>query len=146
MDFNKITADLDFIASIVHIIDIKANKSKITNETKRGFGLDIKCNSPKVENGIKYGNLLMQVDVTLQDGDENPDTFKIILEGMFSANENIPDDKFMELLNINGGAALLSIARSKIEVLSSMTYFEGKVVLPMVNIVQYFQERNKAQP
>ena len=31
---------------------------------------------------------------------------------------------------------------SKIEMLSSMTYAEGKIVLPMINIIQYFAERN----
>ena len=63
-------------------------------------------------------------------------------QGVFKASNEITDEKFMELLNINGGAALFSIARSKIEVLSSLTYTEGKIILPMINIIQYFAERN----
>lgn len=51
----------------------------------------------------------------------------------------------MDLLNVNGGAALFSIARSKLEVLSSLTYTEGKIVLPMIDIPQYFAERNMSQ-
>ena len=86
----------------------------------------------------------MQVDVSLKKEDETlePDTFKVVLEGVFKASAELDDDKFMELLNINGGASLFSIARSKIEVLSSITYSEGKVLLPMINVIQYFQERN----
>ena len=86
----------------------------------------------------------MQVDVSLFKENEElePDTFRVVIEGVFKASNEITDEKFMELLNVNGGAALFSIARSKIEVLSSITYSEGKIVLPMINILQYFSERN----
>ena len=60
------------------------------------------------------------------------------VKGLFKTSNEVSDEKFMELLNINGGAALFSIARSKIEVLSSLTYAEGKIVIPMINIIQYF--------
>ena len=144
MDFNKITADLDFIGSSIHNVEIKADMIKISNETKKTFALDIKCSKPLIKDDSKFGKLLMQVDVSLKKEDETlePDIFKIVLEGVFKASAELDDDKFMELLNINGGAALFSIARSKIEVLSSITYAEGKIVLPMINVIQYFAERN----
>lgn len=144
MDFNKITADLDFVGSSIHNVEIKADMVKISNTTKKSFGLDIKCSSPLVKDNEKFGKLLMQVDVSLFKEDEElePDTFKVIIEGLFKTSTEIPDEKFMELLNVNGGAALFSIARSKIEVMSSITYSEGKIVLPMINILQYFTERN----
>ncbi len=145
MDFNKISADLDFIASVVHNIEMNANMVAITSATKQTFDLDIKCTNPVIENESKFGKLLMQINVKLQDENELPDTLTMVLEGVFSADENMDDDKFMELLNINGGAVLFSIARSKIEVISSLTYIEGKITLPMVNIIQYFQERNNDQ-
>lgn len=144
MDFNKITADLDFIGSSIHNVEIKADMIKISNETKKTFALDIKCSKPLIKDDSKFGKLLMQVDVSLKKEDETlePDIFKIVLEGVFKASADLDDDKFMELLNINGGAALFSIARSKLEVLSSITYSEGKIVLPMINVIQYFAERN----
>lgn len=144
MDFNKITADLDFVGSSIHNVEIKADMIKISNQTKKAFALDIRCSKPLIEDDAKFGKLLMQVDVSLKKEDETlePDTFKVVLEGVFKASAELDDDKFMELLNINGGASLFSIARSKIEVLSSITYSEGKVLLPMINVIQYFQERN----
>ena len=143
MDFNKITADLDFVGSSIHNVEIKADMIKISNQTKKAFALDIRCSKPLIKGDAKFGKLLMQVDVSLKKEDETlePDTFKVVLEGVFKASTELDDDKFMELLNINGGAALFSIARSKIEVLSSITYSEGKVLLPMINVIQYFQER-----
>ena len=144
MDFNKITADLDFVGSSIHNVEINADMIKISNQTKKAFALDIRCSKPLIKDDAKFGKLLMQVDVSLKKEDETlePDTFKVILEGVFKASAELDDDKFMELLNINGGASLFSIARSKIEVLSSITYSEGKVLLPMINVIQYFQERN----
>ena len=144
MDFNKITAELDFVGSSVHNVEIKSDMIRISNSTKKSFGLDIKCSKPLVKDNEKFGKLLMQVEVSLFKEDEElePDSFKIVIEGVFKASNETSDEKFMELLNVNGGAALFSIARSKIEMLSSVTYAEGKIVLPMINIIQYFAERN----
>lgn len=144
MDFNKISAELDFVGSSVHNVEIKSDMIRISNSTKKIFGLDIKCSKPLVKDNEKFGKLLMQVEVSLFKEDEElePDSFKIVIEGVFKASNETSDEKFMELLNVNGGAALFSIARSKIEMLSSMTYAEGKIVLPMINIIQYFAERN----
>lgn len=146
MDLNKITADLDFINSVIHRVEVKSDMVKISNDTKKSFGLDVKCSAPVVKDDLKFGKLLMQVDVLLFKDDESldPDTFKIVIEGIFKTTAAIPDEKFMELLNVNGGAALFSIARSKIETLSSLTYSEGKIVLPMINMLQYFAERNRS--
>ena len=142
MDFNKITAELDFVGSSVHNVEIKSDMIRISNSTKKSFGLDIKCSKPLVKDNEKFGKLLMQVEVSLFKEDEElePDSFKIVIEGVFKASNETSDEKFMELLNVNGGAALFSIARSKIEMLSSMTYAERKIVLPMINIIQYFAE------
>lgn len=145
MDFNKITADLDFVGSTVHTVEIKSNMISIPDKAKKSFGLDIKCSKPLIKDEEKFGKLLLKVEVSLFKEDEElePDTFKLVIEGMFKSSKEIDDERFMELLNINGGAALFSIARSKVEVLSSLTYVDGKIVLPMINIVQYFAERNK---
>ena len=141
MDLNRVTADLEFVASLVHNVDVKANMFKITNENKREFGLDIKCSKPVIEDDVKIGRLLMHIDVSVmhENADLAPDTFDLVIEGVFSSNVEIPDDEFMGMLNVNGGAALYSIARAKIEAISSLTYAEGKILLPMVNIIQYYQ-------
>ena len=146
MDLNKITADLEFVGSYIHNVEIKADMIKIYDNTQKNFGLDIKYSKPLIKGNEKFGKLLMQVEVSLfkEDTSLEPDTIKVVIEGMFKSSSELVDEKFLELLNINGGAALFSIARSKIEVLSSITYSEGKIVLPMINISQYFSERNNS--
>ena len=46
IDFNKITAELEFVGSSVHNVEIKSEMVRITNKTKRSFGLDIRCSRP----------------------------------------------------------------------------------------------------
>lgn len=145
MDLNCIAADLNFEKTFVHILDAKCNIKKISNSTEKKFGIDIKYSKPIVFENKKVGKLLLQIDISLksEEPDSNEDTIKFVIEGEFSSDKSIDDDKFMELLNINGGAALYSIARSKIESISSIVYSEGKVLLPMINIIQYYQEKSK---
>ena len=70
MDFNKITAELDFVGSSVHNVEIKSDMIRISNSTKKSFGLDIKCSKPLVKDNEKFGKLLMQVEVSLFKEDE----------------------------------------------------------------------------
>ena len=147
MNLNQVTANLDFVTSSIHSLNVNSKMLRISNANKREFGLDIKCSKPSTTDNIKYGKLLMHVDVSVmhENADLAPDTFDLVIEGVFSSPADISDDEFMSLLNINGGAALYSIARAKIETISSLTYSDGKILLPMINIIQYYQERNSSK-
>lgn len=147
MNLNQVTANLNFIASAVHTLNVNCKMFKITDANKREFSLDIKYSKPTIGEDLKYGKLLMQINVSVmpENADLAPDTFELVIEGIFSSPANLSDDEFMGLLNVNGGAALYSIARAKLEAISSLTYSEGKILLPMVNIIQYYQERNSSE-
>lgn len=144
MELNQITADLNFLTSVIHSLSVDCKMFIISNDNKKEFGLDIKCSKPTIADNQKIGRLLMQVNVSVLQEDEElpPDKFSLEIEGVFSSSAKMTDEDFLQYLNINGGAALYSIARAKIEAVSSLTYAEGKITLPMVNIVQYFKERN----
>lgn len=145
MDLNCIVADLNFEKTFVHILDAKCNIQKISNSTEKRFGIDFKYSNPIVLENKKIGKLLLQIDISLKSEEDNniEDTIKFVIEGVFSSDKSVDDNKFLELLNLNGGAALYSIARSKIESVSSIIYSDGKVLLPMINIIQYYQEKAK---
>lgn len=147
MELNKIIADLDFVSATVHNIEMTNNLSELLESSKRSFSLDIKYNAPIIQDDKKYGGLLLEVNISVahEDPEVSDDSIKLIMEGLFSSPSTIDDDKFLELLNINGGAALYSIARAKIEAISGLVYNEGKLLLPMINMVQYYQEKNKKE-
>lgn len=65
----------------------------------------------------------------------------LLIEGAFSAPSSIEEEVFKKLLLINGAAALYSIARSKVEGITAMTFQSGKLELPMVNIINFYQSR-----
>ena len=145
MELNKIIAELDFISATVHNIEMTNNSSELLQSSKRSFSLDIKHNEPIVQGNKKYGGLLLEINISVEheEPELSNDSVKLVIEGRFSASSAIDDDEFLEMLNINGGAALYSIARAKIEAISGIVYDEGKLLLPMINIVEYYQEKYK---
>ena len=147
MDLNQVAANLAYITSSIHTLNVNCSMPKISNANKREFSLDIKCSNPIAGDEVKIGKLLMQINISIlqEVADLAPDTIEFVIEGVFSTPASVSDNDFMTLLNINGGAALYSIARAKIEAISSLIYAEGKVLLPMVNIIQYFQEMKSSK-
>ena len=143
ININQIIANLDIVTACVHNIKMTCNMQKIPETCKKEFSMDIKCSRIKLEGDVKVGKLLMQLDISMTPSGEDmvSDTFEIVIEGIFKSPAEISDAEFLKLLNINGGAALYSIARSKIETISSLTYSEGKIMLPMINMVQYYNDR-----
>lgn len=147
MNINQIKANFDFVSC--HIIEISANCRMpiVSEQNERHFGLDIRCSQPVERDEKKFGKLLLGVDITISNPveEDKPDTIRVSLVGTFSSPKSVSDEDFLELLNINGGSALYSIARSKVETITAAIYQSGKIVLPMVNIVQFFEERAKQQ-
>jgi len=53
----------------------------------------------------------------------------------------VSEDTFKELVIINGASAIVGIARGKIEAVSGNIFNNGKIVIPFVNIVDYYKNR-----
>lgn len=147
MELNKIIAELDFIETTIHSIQITNKALSLLESSEKSFGLDIKHNQPVIKDDKKYGGLLLEINIAIKP--ENPDlkqdSIRLVMEGLFSASATMDDDKFLQLLNINGGAALYSIARAKIEAISGLVYNDGKILLPMINMLQYYQEKSRTE-
>lgn len=143
MDLDNIVADLNFVSSMIHNIEADCHIKKIEDVAQRRFGIDFKCDKPIENDKAKIGNLLLIVEVIINDNKENTDHIKFTVEGKFSSSNSLSDEEFLTLLNINGAAALYSIARAKFEVISGLIYPDGKFVLPMINILKYYEEKNK---
>ena len=147
MELNKIIAELDFVEATIHSIQMSNNTLNLSESSEKSFGLDIKHSQPVVKEDKKYGKLLLEINILIKP--ENPelkqDAIKLVMEGLFSTSNTMEDDRFLQLLNINGGAALYSIARAKIEAISGLVYNDGKILLPMINMLQYYQEKSNAE-
>ena len=81
MNLNQVTANLNFIASAVHTLNVNCKMFKITDANKREFSLDIKHSKPTIGEDSKYGKLLMQINVSVmpENADLAPDTFELVM-------------------------------------------------------------------
>ena len=146
MELNQLSSKLTYIGCGVRKIETNCEMLSISNSNRREFGLDIKFKTRKAEDGKKIGHLRMQISAKVYpENDRTPDSFCLTLEGLFSTSEETSDEEFVDLLNINGATALYSIARARIEEISSLTYAEGKIVLPMINIIQFYEDRRQSE-
>ena len=78
----------------------------------------------------------LTVDNTIVDI-ENDIHFTIT--GAFLSKGKISEEDFKQLVAINGASALIGIARGKIESLSSSIFNNGKIVIPFVNVIDYYK-------
>lgn len=70
--------------------------------------------------------------------------YKMTVEGTFSTDKETNDEKFLELLWVNGSAVLYGITRAKMEVLSTTVFEAGKITLPLINMVEFIKKQNAA--
>ena len=60
-------------------------------------------------------------------------------EGAFLSEGGIDEKNFKQLAGVNGAAAVIGIARGKIEAITSNIFNNGKITLPFVNVVDYYK-------
>ena len=119
---------LDFDSSIFRFEDRVFTK-------KIGYKIEIK----EVGNDgdhHHYGEVVLTIEVDLEGKDNaqgNNATIHLAIEGGFHAPDEMDIEEFKKMLQINGAAALYSIARSYLISVTSQSFVYGDIVLPLVN-------------
>ncbi len=142
IEFDKVSTDLYFLGSKIDEITVKNNIVHLSENAKKQLSFDIieiKINDSE-DSHIGQIRIKIVIFVQSEDGVSNID---LVAEGCFSAPKEVDAERFQNLVAINGAAALYSICRSKIEVLSSSVYYTGKLTLPFINILDYYKEQQK---
>ena len=87
----------------------------------------------------------MQIDfeVEINQNEEEKCKIQLSLEGAFISDTDVAYSEFKDLVMINGAAALIGIARGKIETISANVFNNGKIVIPFVNVVDYYKSFNE---
>ncbi len=92
------------------------------------------------KNDIFFSNLQLNVTVVVsKKNTEKQIVISLTLEGIFTLQPNSDkedENKFKQMLLINGNSTLYSIARSHIITASSMSLDSGNIILPMINFVK----------
>lgn len=149
MEPNTFIADLEFVGSIIKNISVENSISMLPNPTRITMQVGSEPSMVRTidDDGVaKYEQtLLLLVELGILDEAENKVTdIKIMFEGCFRAPMGMNVTDFENAVKISGLTGLFSIARAEIVTLTSHIFIEGKVTLPMINIYEYYKNKESA--
>lgn len=139
MELNRIATGIKLVGTTIKEISVENNIVNVQKEAKRSFGLNI--NEPSFENideGL-FSQMAIDFEVEIEQTEDRNFKLELSLEGAFLLEKNTEEEDFKQLVIINGAAALISIARGKIESITSNIFDSGKVVIPFVNVIDYYK-------
>ena len=139
MELNRIATGIKLVGTTIKEISVENNIVNVQKEAKRSFGLN--NNEPSFENideGL-FSQMAIDFEVEIEQAEDRNFKLELSLEGAFLSEKNTEEEDFKQLVIINGAAALISIARGKIESITSNIFDSGKVVIPFVNVIDYYK-------
>lgn len=147
MELNLITAGIELVGTTIKNISVENSIVDVEKEAKRNLGLNI--NDPhfeRVEDGF-FSQMTVDFKVEVEQSEEQKFQLDMSLEGAFLSVGEIDEKTFEQLVRINGAAAIISMARGKIEAITANIFNNGKIVIPFVNVIDYYKymtEENQA--
>lgn len=145
VNMNFVSADLEFLGSSIKRLDIKNSLVNLSPDVKLSFGIDTIIENIEMDSELnkRIGKMLLKVEIKAKvPKQNNKSSFSLEIEGCFATTE---EDKFINMLYINGGSCLYSIARTIILNVSAQTYKNGKLTLPMINMVEFMNEKIRSE-
>lgn len=139
MELNMLATGIELVGTTVRTLNVDNNIVDVERDGKRSFGLNI--NEPefqKTDNRF-FAQMSIDFEVEINQSEEQECKIELTLEGAFLSQEEVEESAFKELVIVNGAAALVGIARGKIESLSANIFNNGKIVIPFVNIMDYYK-------
>lgn len=139
MELNLIAAGIELVGTTIKNLTVENTIVDVEKEAKRSFGLNI--NEPyfeKTEDGF-FSQLTIDFEIEIEQSGEQKFKMELTLEGSFLSEGGIDEKNFKQLAGVNGAAAVIGIARGKIEAITSNIFNNGKITLPFVNVVDYYK-------
>ena len=139
MELNRIATGIKLVGTTIKEISVENNIVNVQKEAKKSFRVNI--NEPSFENideGL-FSQMAIDFEVEIEQTEDRNFKLELSLEGAFLSEKNTEEEDFKQLVIINGAAALISIARGKIESITSNIFDSGKVVIPFVNVIDYYK-------
>ena len=139
MELNVVASGIEIVGATVKTITVENNIVDIERDAKRSFGLNI--NAPQFENIGEsfFAQMTVDFDIEIEQSEDQKCKIKLALEGAFISRDGIDEDAFKRLVIINGAAAIIGIARGRIEAMTASVFNNGKIVIPFVNVVDYYK-------
>lgn len=143
MNINQVAADLEMVGCSVRNLSITNDLISIRDDDELHLDLGI---LPVYEGIIEQEHrgrvvLNLHIDSVRKEREDQKMEISVTFEALFRSTDSMEEQAFIELLIINGATALYSLARGKIEAISASIFLDGKIVLPFVNIIQYYHQK-----
>ena len=154
MKFNHVDDTLKFAgSSITHLLINNESVNLGTGEAS--FAMDLAVHEVSTgDDGLLSGYITLQIEsasVAPVSASKNTASSSPVFhleyesEGLFMATSPMKETDFVGMLYINGGAMLYSIARADILNITSSVFSQGKLRIPVVNILEFLEEKQKAE-
>lgn len=139
MELNLIAAGIELVGTTIKSISVENNIVDVEREAKRNFGLNI--NEPYFETAEEgfFSQMTIDFEVEIEQSEEQKFKLEISLEGAFLSTGKVDENSFKQLVGVNGATAIIGIARGKIETITANIFNNGKVVIPFVNVMEYYK-------
>ncbi len=139
MELNMIASGIRLIGSTIKNLKVDNNIVDVDKECKRSFGLNI--NEPELQSVDNRVAAQMTIDfeVEIIQSEEQRCKIEISLEGAFLSEAEPIEDEFKQLVAINGAAAIIGLARGKLEAITANIFNNGKISIPFVNVLDYYR-------
>lgn len=139
MELNLIATGIKLAGTTIKKIVVENSIVDVEREAKRNFGLNI--NEPyfeKVDEGF-FSQMIIDFIVEIEQSEEQKLKLELSLEGAFVSCDEVDEESFKQLVGVNGAAAIIGMARGKIESITANIFNNGKIVIPFVNVVEYYK-------
>lgn len=147
MNLNEFSANIQYENSVITECNFENNILDIGSDAELQTAMQVAVSNPVIDEEAqkKYGRVRLTIEgnYSVQGNDDATCKYRVVLIGKFSASVQISDDDFLALLWFNGSTALYSIARGKVETISSAILNNGKIVLPMVNMAELLKAQSE---
>jgi hypothetical protein len=139
MELNQVSTGIALLGTTIKNLQVDNNIVDIERDGKRSFGLNINApNFEQADNAI-FAQMTIDFEIEIEQTDNQICKIQLSLEGAFLSEHNIDEDNFKQLVAVNGASAIIGIARGKIETISSNIFNNGKIVIPFVNVIDYYK-------
>lgn len=139
MELNVVATGIEIMGTTVKSITIENSIVDIERDAKRSLGINI--NEPefeKTDDGL-FSQMTIDFQIEIEQSEGQTCKIELSLEGAFTSGKDVNEDKFKQLVAVNGASAIIGIARGKIETISASVFNNGKIVIPFVNVVDYYK-------
>lgn len=139
MDAKNSYSEFQLIGHRIREIQLRSNLIDYaeTEQIEKRLDVRYEINSLEVEDDFITAILSLAINISMVENEQSIFDGDIIFEGCFRAPTSMEQSAFKNMLAIHGCASLYSVARGAISNISSQIFYNGKILLPLVNFVRF---------